>query len=33
MSEEVLSRMASGEDFHKIEVGVDDAGDFTFAVS
>jgi type VI secretion system protein VasG len=33
MSSEVLSRMAKAEDFHKIEVGVADDGEFTFSVS
>ena len=33
MSAEVLSRMVSGDDFKRIELGVDDAGEFTFAVS
>ncbi len=33
MSAEVLSRMAAGDDFKRIELGVDDSGEFTFAVS
>jgi type VI secretion system protein VasG len=33
MSAEVLSRMADGEPFSKIEVQVDDSGSFKFLVS
>jgi hypothetical protein len=33
MSAEVLSRMATGEDFSRIVVGADESGEFTFTVS
>jgi type VI secretion system protein VasG len=33
MSNEVLARMASGEPFTRIEVGLDPAGDFRFTVA
>jgi hypothetical protein len=33
MSNEVLARMASGEAFTRIDVGLDPAGDFRFTVA